>query len=139
MFERFGRLMYRRRRWVVVATALFVVFAGVWGTQVFGSLVGGGFEDPGSDSYRAAKVAADELGRDDADVIVLYRSTDSTVDDPAFQRAVTSTLDALPSDAVERKVTFWTTKSPALVSEDRHATYAVLGLRGDEGERTDVL
>jgi uncharacterized membrane protein YdfJ with MMPL/SSD domain len=139
MFERFGRLMYRRRRWIVVATALFVVFAGVWGTQVFGSLVAGGFEDPGSDSYRAAKVSADELGRDDADVIVLYRSTDSTVDDPAFQRAVTSTVDALPSDAVERTVTFWSTKSPALVSEDRHATYVVLGLRGDEGERTEAL
>ncbi len=139
MFERFGRLMYRRRRWIVVATALFVVFAGVWGTQVFGSLVAGGFEDPGSDSYRAAKVSADELGRDDADVIVLYRSTDSTVDDPAFQRAVTSTVDALPSDAVERTVTFWSTKSPALVSEDRHATYVVLGLRGDEGERSDAL
>ncbi len=139
MFERFGRFVYRSRRWVVAITALFVVFAGVWGTQVFGSLTGGGFEDPGSDSYRAAKVAADTLGRDDADVIVLYRSDSLTVDDPAFQRAVTSTVDALPRDAVERTVTFWNSKAPVLVSEDRHATYVVLGLHGDENQRTDAL
>jgi len=139
MFERFGRIMYRRRRWVVAATFLFVAFAGVWGTQVFGSLSGGGFDDPGSDSYRAAQVAADKLGRDDADVIVLYRSPDSTVDDPMFQRAVTTTLEALPRDTVDRTVTFWSTKSPDLVSKDRHSTYVVLGLRGDEEQRGDAL
>jgi RND superfamily putative drug exporter len=139
MFERFGRLMYRRRRWAVAVTVAFVVFAGVWGTQVFGSLTGGGFEDPGSDSYRAAEVAAERLGRDDADVIVLYRSEALTVDDAAFEQAVTATLAALPSGVVDRTVTTWSTGSPDLVSEDRHATYAVLGLRGDEDERDDGL
>jgi RND superfamily putative drug exporter len=101
--------MYRRRRWAVAVTVAFVVFAGVWGTQVFGSLTGGGFEDPGSDSYRAAEVAAERLGRDDADVIVLYRSEALTVDDAAFEQAVTATLAALPSGVVDRTVTTWST------------------------------
>ena len=50
MFEALGRVTYRRRRWVVALALAFVVFAGVWGTGVFGALTGGGFEDPDSDS-----------------------------------------------------------------------------------------
>ena len=128
MFEATGRVMYRRRRWVVAIAVAFLTFAGTWGTGVFAGLTSGGFEDKGSDSFRAGAVAADRLGRDDADVIVLYRSATATVDDPAYRRAVTSTLDRLPRDTVDRVTTYWATRAPQLVSADRHATYAVLRL-----------
>ena len=78
MFEALGRVMYRRRRWVVALTLAFVVFAGVWGTGVFGAMTGGGFEDPDSESSRAAEVAAQAFGRDSADVVVLYRTIELT-------------------------------------------------------------
>ncbi|MGY1620418.1 MMPL family transporter [Geodermatophilus sp. SYSU D00691] len=131
MFEALGRVMYRWRRWVVAVALALVAFAGVWGTGVFGSLTGAGFEDPDSESSRAAEVAAAELGRDAADVVVLYSSDDLTVDDPAFRDAVTSTLAALPVAEVERVTTWFDTQAPPLVSDDRHATYAVLTLTDD--------
>ncbi|MGY1806876.1 MMPL family transporter [Blastococcus sp. SYSU D00669] len=131
MFEALGRVMYRWRRWVVAVALALVAFAGVWGTGVFGSLTGAGFEDPDSESSRAAEVAAAELGRDAADVVVLYSSDDLTVDDPAFRDAVTSTLAALPAAEVERVTTWFDTQAPPLVSDDRHATYAVLTLTDD--------
>ncbi|MGY1601597.1 MMPL family transporter [Geodermatophilus sp. SYSU D00815] len=128
MFEALGRVVYRWRRWVVAIALALVAFAGVWGTGVFGSLTGAGFEDPDSESSRAAEVAAEELGRDAADVVVLYSSDDLTVDDPAFRDAVTSTLAALPATEVERVTSWYGTPAPPLVSDDRHATYAVLTL-----------
>jgi RND superfamily putative drug exporter len=140
MFEALGRVMYRRRRWVVAGTLAFVVVAAVWGTGVFSQLTGGGFEDPDSESTRAGEVAAAELGRAGSDVIVLYRSDELTVDDPAFGAAVAASLDALPDDVVETATTFWATQAPQLVSDDRHATYAVLTLApGDENERSTGL
>src|SRR4051794_20753877 len=136
MFEALGRVMYRRRRWVVALALVLVAFAGVWGTGVFGRLTGAGFEDPDSESSTAAAVAAAELGRDAADVVVVYSSDDRTVDDPAFRDAVTGTLGALPADAVTATTTFWSSGAAALVSNDRHATYAVLTLSGsDEVDR----
>jgi trehalose monomycolate/heme transporter len=139
MFEALGRRVHRRR-WAVVAAALvFLVFAGVWGTGVFARMTGGGFEDPGSESARAAAVAAEKLGRDEADVVVVYRSATATVDDPRFEQAVTRTLEALPRDVVTGATTFWSTKAPQLVSSDRRATYAVLHLAGDEEQRLDGL
>src|SRR3954463_15957561 len=137
MFERLGRVTYRRRRWVVSLGLLLVVAAAVWGTGVFGKLTGAGFDDPGSESSKAAGVATAQLGRDAADIVVLYSSKDSTVDDPAFRDAVTSTLDALPANQVARTTTFWSTGAAPLVSKDRHATYAVLTL-GPDGDATEV-
>src|SRR5829696_10511095 len=100
MFEALGRVMYRRRRWVVAVALGFVVFAGVWGTGVFGAMTGGGFEDPDSDSSRAVAVAERELGRSGGDVVVLYSSDDLTVDDPAYAASVAASLAALPADGI---------------------------------------
>ncbi|GAA4703990.1 MMPL family transporter [Phytohabitans rumicis] len=140
MFERLGRTMVRRRWWVVSLALAFMAFGGVWGTQVFGALTTEGFDDPASESSRAVERAEATLGRTGNDVVVLYSSPTMTVDDPAFQRAVTETLDALPDGVVAGAVTYWSTTSPALISHDRHATYAVLTLAGDdETQRGEAL
>ncbi|MGY1695142.1 MMPL family transporter [Geodermatophilus sp. SYSU D00814] len=139
MFEALGRAVYRRRRWVLALSLAFVAVAGAWGTGVFGQMTGGGFSDPDSESSRAAEVAERELGRSTADVVVLYSSDTTTVDDPAYAEAVTSTLDSLPGDDVLRTVSYFDTGAAFLVSDDRRSTYAVLSLRGDEDEREDVL
>ena len=140
MFATLGRFTYRRRRWVLALAVAFLAFAGVWGTGVIGALTSEQSGDPNSESARAAAVAAAALGRDDADVVVLWTSPDRVVEDPAFRRAVTGTLAALPAEHVERTVSWFDTGAPALVSADRRSTYAVLGLRGaDEGAREDAL
>jgi RND superfamily putative drug exporter len=135
MFERWGRTVFRRRWWVIGLAVAFMAFGGIWGTQVFGALTTEGFDDPASESSRAVERAEATLGRTGNDVVVLYSNPGMTVDDPAFQRAVTGTLDALPDDVVTGVVTYWSTTSPALVTHDRHATYAVLTLAGDDETR----
>ncbi|WP_416985694.1 MMPL family transporter [Streptomyces sp. T028] len=140
MFERLGRTMVSRRWWVIGLAAAFLALGGIWGTRVFGSLTTGGFDDPAGQSSRAAARAEATLGRTGNDAVVLYTSPSTSVDDPAFRRAVTETLQALPHDVVTRTVTYWSTGSPALVSHDRHATYAVLPLAGDdEAQRGEAL
>ena len=131
MFETWGRAIYRRRRLVLVMTLAVVVFAGVWGTGVFGSLQSaGGFNTPNSQSQRAADLAASAFGRDSGDVVVLYQSATRTVADPAYRAAVTRTLGALPRSKVESVATYWSTGSRQFVSASGRETYAVLELTG---------
>ncbi|MFG1865609.1 MMPL family transporter [Microbispora bryophytorum] len=141
MFERWGRTVYRRRRLVLVLSAIVVVAAAVWGLGVFGTLTSSGeFDVAGSESQRAAQLETAALGRDEADVVVLYRSRTSTVDDPAYGADVTRALQALPPGHVDSFATYWSTKSPQFVSADRKSTFAVLRLRGeDEHARRDHL
>ncbi|WP_149263493.1 MMPL family transporter [Actinomadura sp. K4S16] len=139
MFDRWGRWVHRRRRWVLAVAGAALVFAAVWGTGVFGALTSsGGFDTPGSQSAEAARIAERDLGRDQADVVVLYQGR-TTVDDPSFRTSVEGALAALPSDKVAKASTFWTTNAPQFVSRDRKATYAVLQLAGsDEAAREDA-
>jgi RND superfamily putative drug exporter len=140
MLDRLAHLTYVRRRTVLVAAAVFVAIAVGWGTGVFGQLVGGGFQDPGSDSSRETTVADSTFGRDEADVVVVYRSADRTVDDASYRAAVTATLNRLPRSDVRHVTTYWTAgpQAAALVSADRHSTYAVLQMAGaDDTARQD--
>jgi uncharacterized membrane protein YdfJ with MMPL/SSD domain len=132
MFEHVGQLTYRRRRLVLVLAGVFLVVAGAWGTGVFGSMVSSGFEDPGSESAKALARVEATVGRDDADVVVLYRDHGRTVDDPAFRAAVEAHLADLPARLVTGATTTWSAgpQGAALVSRDRTQTYAVLHLAG---------
>lgn len=129
MFAWWGRAVVRFRWLVLAAAAALVIVGAAWGSGVFGSLTGGGFEDPGAEStvFRERTIA--ELGNQDVDVLVLYSDPGATVDAPSFRDAVTATLTkvrALPE--VASVVSFYDTQSPALVSDDRHATYAMVQL-----------
>ena len=131
MFETWGRVIYRRRRLVLVITLIGVVFAGVWGTGVFGSLqTAGGFNTPNSQSQRSSDLASAAFGRDTGDVVVLYQSATRNVADPAYRAAVTRTLGALPRSKVESVATYWSTGSRQFVSASGHQTYAVIELTG---------
>ncbi|MDP9239977.1 MAG: MMPL family transporter [Actinomycetota bacterium] len=140
MFDALGGFAYRRRRLVLIGASLFLAFASIWGTGVFGVLSGGGFEDPKSDSFRGAQLLYQRFGRDGGDVIVLYTSRDKTVDDAAVSGGITDALGGLPSDKVSSVASFYTTHAASFVSPDRHSTYAVIGLRGstDDARRTQL-
>ncbi|GAA4616187.1 hypothetical protein GCM10023195_71820 [Actinoallomurus liliacearum] len=118
MFAALGRFAAARRRWVVAAALVFAVFAGVWGTGVFGAFTGGaGFDPPAAESSRADRILAGPLGRYAADVVVLYEDPARTVDDPAFVPATMRLLGAR----------VWWAPRPLARWWDRH------GLREDAG------
>jgi uncharacterized membrane protein YdfJ with MMPL/SSD domain len=134
MFGWWGRVVVRRR-WLFVAITLVVVAVGVsWGSGVFDRLTSGGFDDPDSESAQAIERIAAELGRRDADVVVLYSTDTSTVDDPAMRAPITDTLDDLRRDPhVAGIVSYYddAAVSPGFVSSDGHATYATITLAAD--------
>jgi RND superfamily putative drug exporter len=135
MFEIWGRAVYRRRVLALVIALIALAGAAAWGTGVFGSLQSsGGFTPPNSESQRSTNLAASAFGRNDADVVVLYRSPTMTVADPAYRAAVTRSLAALPHDRVAAAQTYWSTGSPGFVSANRHETYAVLQLAGSSDD-----
>lgn len=141
MLMRWGRWIHRHCRLVMGLAVLFTVAAAVWGVGVFAALTSSsGFEVAGSESQRATEVETATLGRDSADVVVLYRSPNRTVDDAGFRADVSRVLEALPRDRVVRFDTYWSTSSPNLVSADRRATFAVVSLVGaDERDRRENL
>jgi RND superfamily putative drug exporter len=140
MFVRLATAAFDHRRLFLALAGLVLVVAAVWGTGVFGALVGGGFEDPDSESERALAQAEEALGRQASDVLAIYSSDDLEVTDPEFEAAVTGVLDDLPAEQVVSTTTYWSTGgSPAFVSDDGRSTFVALQLSGaDDGEREEA-
>jgi RND superfamily putative drug exporter len=138
MFGWWGRAVVRLRWAVLGAGLVLVVFGATWGTGVFGTLTGGGFDDPASESSRAQQRITAELGEQGADLILLYSTDTATVDQPVVRDPVTATLSQLRQRAEVASVTDWyETGTAALLATDRRATYAVVQLRatGEDGKR----
>ncbi len=137
MFAWWGRVVVRAR-WAVLAVGIvFAVVGGVWGTGVFGALSSGGFDTPGSDSVRAATRIVDDLGRQEYDLVVVYSSPTSTVDDQSFRDSLTGVLGTVRGrEEVAEVVSYYDPGIPEsvrvnLASRDKHATYVAIRLTGN--------
>lgn len=139
-FAGWGAWVYRHRVATVVAVVILSVLGGVWGSGVTDRLSQGGFEDPGSESSRAAAVTERALGPQGGRMAVVYTAPPgTTVDDPAVAAAVTGTLAALPTDAVRSSLSYWSTGAPQLVTSDRTRGLAVITLAGsDSADQLDA-
>ncbi|MEV0614521.1 MMPL family transporter [Nonomuraea sp. NPDC050404] len=132
VFESAGRLVYRGRWTLLALTLAAAVLVAPLGLELFGRMADGGFEDPRADSTTAARWNDEWYGGHAPDVVVLYRHPTVKVRDARYRKAVHDSLRALPGAHVRRMVTYWTTGSKKMVSEDGHSTYALVTLKGDE-------
>src|SRR4051794_14634681 len=155
MFERLARLVVRRPRATLVLFVLGLVVAGALGSGVFSRLQASGFDDPGSDSAKAAVQLRDGFGVGDP-VAVLAVETRDGLDAQAAQ--ATDLVQRLQKEpGVRQVVSYWTSGHPAalagtdgrtgqvLVFADPAATYtqntdlAQHVLDGYGGSRSDLV
>jgi uncharacterized membrane protein YdfJ with MMPL/SSD domain len=131
LFESWGRVVFRRRRTILIVALIGVLVGLVWGTGVIAQLQSaGGFNAPNSQSQMENNLATKYFGRDAGDVVVLYSSSAKTVKSASFRGAVTNTLSKLPRADVLSSTTYWSSRSSQFVSANGHATFAVLEMRG---------
>ncbi|MGW4947879.1 MMPL family transporter [Actinoplanes sp. NPDC004185] len=132
MFAAWGSWVARFRWPVLVGTVVAVAVAGMWGLGVFGQLTEGGYNDPGSESTRAAEVVREELGARGGDVVVIYTPTSGGIDDAGLGQRVRTRLEALPPSSVTAVASYWPDKVAQYASADRSRAVAVLTLAGDD-------
>jgi RND superfamily putative drug exporter len=103
-------------------------------------LANAGFNPPGTESARASRLIQARLGyRDESpDLVVLYSSKTATVDQPGLRNPISSTVREIRQHrGVADVVSYYGTGTAALVSRDRHGTYAAIWLTapGASGKR----
>jgi RND superfamily putative drug exporter len=130
-----------RFRWPVLAVVIAaVVGAGVWGTGVFGRLSEAAYNDPGSESARAAEAVRSALGSQGGDVVVIYAPVSGTVDDAVLAQRVENRLTALPRADVTGWTSYWSGRVPQYAAADRSSAVAVLKLAGaDEAAKLEAF
>jgi len=141
MFTSLGHLIARRKKSIIALTMVGLVVAIVVGVGVFGQLSNGGFDDPNSESSRAADVLGDEFDTGGAELIAIVSSDSGSVDDPgvaAVGRELTAELAAAPG--TDDVASYWSLGSPPpLRSEDGSRALILLRFPGevDDPERIE--
>ncbi|MCU1460032.1 MAG: Integral rane protein [Acidimicrobiales bacterium] len=120
MLTRIGRFTVRRRKAVLITTAIVFVLSGVVGGGVAKHLSAGGFEDPNSESAKAQRLLEDRMGQGVPNLVLLITARHGTVDDPAIAaegRALTARLAAEPG--VAQAASYWSLGSPPPLKSTR--------------------
>jgi trehalose monomycolate/heme transporter len=132
MLNAWGAFLARHARATLTAAIAVVIASAIYGVGVFGSLSNGGFDDPASESARELAAEQATFGDHGNDLVAIYSSPTLSVDDPAFESAVTDVVKGLPAESVDRVVSHYSAPSaPGLVSSDGHATRVFITLAGD--------
>ncbi|MEU8898739.1 MMPL family transporter [Nocardia sp. NPDC048505] len=136
-------LIVRRRFTVLVVVVGGLLTLGFYGLGLHDHLSVSGWDDPGSESARAARLRDDAFGNDHvADVLLLFHApAGRTVDDQDFARTVVAHLDSLPhrfpDQIAEINGAYWETESGLAVPEifgtaARDHAFASIAIRGDD-------
>ncbi|OYD66581.1 MMPL family transporter [Rhodococcus sp. OK302] len=100
MFASWGSIVYRARFTVIAVMVAGLLGLAAYGLSLQDHLSQSGWDDPGSQSVEAAKLADGTFGRSTTgDVLALYTAPEGkTVDDPEFQAKVIDSLKRLVAE-----------------------------------------
>ena len=134
MFERMAELAIRRSRLILVVAVAAVALMGALGGGAFTKLLPGGFDDPNSQSSRAAAVIDDKFGGE-TNLVLLVSSADGRVDAPAAKESGRALVADLKDEKNLGNVySYWDTNLADLRSEDGKQALILAHVKGDEAE-----
>ncbi|WP_405536605.1 MMPL family transporter [Streptomyces sp. NBC_00075] len=139
MFDRIAELAIRRSRLVLVVAVVATALMGVLGAGAFGKLLGGGFDDPASQSTRAAQVIDEKFGGE-TNLVLLVRASDGRVDASAATRSGRELVADLRAEkSLANVVSYWDTDTGIadLRSRDGREAIVLAHVKGDETEQQE--
>jgi putative drug exporter of the RND superfamily len=121
MLNGLGRFAVRRRWWVLTGALVVFVAAGAYGGRVAKSLSSGGFDDPGSESSRAASRLQSTFHSGNPNFVLLVHAAHGSVDSPAVRaEGIRLTRSLAGEPGVDGVVSYWLLRdAPPLRSSDR--------------------
>ena len=136
--RRLAIFVVRHRLWVLAAATLAFPLLAIYGGNVNSKLSSGGYDDPASESFRAATAIRREFPNADQSAFVILVTADhGTVNSPAVVaagNAITSRLSK--SSGVTSTASYWSLHEvPQLRSRDSKQALIVASLHGDDSEQ----
>ena len=137
-FARLGRLVVRRRWWVVAIWAIVLLIAIPLAPQVVGALRAGGFILDDLESARAKALLQAELNTPPSAVVVVLHSDTAQAGTPLFEGPAADAIAAVPqAPGVVRILSH--VLSPRQVSADGHTAYDIVFLSIPPDDSPDAL
>lgn len=126
VFERLARLIVRYRWTVLIGYLISLIVLGLVGSGVFSAMKSRGFDDPGSESARAAAAVIDQFGAQEPLAVFAVEAA-QPIDSPAVAAAATALVaDVAQVAGVSQVVSYWTSGQPPQLKSTDGKTGQVL-------------
>ena len=137
MLQQIARMAIRAPKRIIVIALLVMVATGIFGIPVTKSLSAGGFQDPTSESAKAAQLLVDKFGQGSMQLVISVTSDGGaqSAESRAVGTDIAAQLQASPH--VANVTSAWTapaTATPALISKDGKTGLIVAGITGGESD-----
>ncbi|HYB38518.1 MAG TPA: MMPL family transporter [Mycobacterium sp.] len=135
MLEGLARLAIAAPRRIIAVALLVMIGAGIFGIPVTKSLSAGGFQDPASESWQAAKLRSKKFGQGDMQMIIAVTSDAGARSLTARAIGADLVRQLRASPYVDDVNSAWTASpaaEPALISKDGKTGLIVAGITGGE-------
>ncbi|MER5540748.1 MMPL family transporter [Streptomyces mirabilis] len=131
MFERIAELAIRRARLVLIVAVVATALMGALGSGAFTKLLGGGFDDPASQSTRARDLIDKKFGGE-TNLVLLVRAGAGRVDTPSAEQNGKALVASLKKEkTLANVVSYWDTRSAQLLSKDGREAMVLAHVKGD--------
>ena len=137
-FDRLGRFVVRRARWVIGAWALLLLLALPLAPRAPGALSAGGFILDDLESARAKSTLESELGAPPSALVIVFSSPTLQAGTPAFELAASAAVADIPSAPHVAQVVSHLLQ-PRQISADRHTAYDIVFLDLPPDDSPDAL
>ena len=146
MLARIARFAVARRRFVLVASVVLFALGGALGGGVAEELSSGGFDDPGSESFRADQTLLDTFGTGVPNIVLLVTVPEAAgeapaVDAPAAQAAGLALTERLAdTEHLTNVVSYWSIgNQPPLRSDGGDRALVIGRIAGTQDEVDDRI
>jgi RND superfamily putative drug exporter len=135
----FGRLMYRRRKLVLLLWGVILLASLPIAPGVFRALTAGGFTSPDLEAFRASQVLSDRFGSNPSSLFLVYEDPSGALaaDDPHFTQQVDESLADLKQLAIVEHV-LTASQNTRQIAPDRRAQYATVNLTAAADNVRDI-
>ena len=124
MFERLGHTLVRRRKAVLALFIVILIAGGASSSFLIPRLDNGGYNDPNSDSVKAASYLASTFHVKDPALALVVQSTNSVTDPTTAADALSLEKAIAQESGVTKTLSFWSAGgAPALKSIDGKSGY----------------
>jgi RND superfamily putative drug exporter len=136
MFTTLARTVNKRPKTIIAMAVVLFVISIVLGTQSFGKLQNGGFDDPKAQSTLAKNLVDQNFGGD-TNVVFLFHGKQGGVDSAANKAAGLNITHKLAQNAAISNLTsYWQSPNPALRSKDSSYALIVGHIKGNDATVT---
>lgn len=140
MLKAYAKLVYRHSVFFLVFGLICMGASAVYATGIFNSLSSSGFIAANSQSHKVDNIVKNNFGGNSSSLVLVFSSRSLDYNNPVYAHAAETVIGNIADlPVVNSTSSYYTSGGSQFLSRNRHLTFALVGLKGNENQQADEV